>query len=103
MSTPNAPQVDWTAIANASFALLDKMLLPAKLQLSRGNRFRIGEYFDKKFQAREAQRPTDPAKIVPVLYEAVVKDVNDEVNGGPRGQLTWEILPKKLAAHYQNI
>jgi hypothetical protein len=103
MSTPNARQVDWTAIANASFALLDKMLLPAKLELSRGTRFRIGEYFDKKFHGREAERPTDPTKVAPILYEAVVKDVNDEVNGGQRGQLTWTVLPKRLAAHYRNI
>ncbi len=44
-----------------------------------------------------------PDALAEIFYEAVVKDVNDEVNGGQRGQLKWTVLPKKLAAHYKAL
>jgi len=89
---------------NKAFESLEKMLLPAKLASTgidgRGNGFRIVEHYAKNYKGREAMTPDAMAKI---FYEAVAEDVTQEVNGGQKGSLVWLVLPKKLAAHYQNI
>jgi hypothetical protein len=80
------------------------MLLPAKLASTgvdgRGNGFRITEYYTKNYKGREAATPDALATI---FYEAVRKDVQDEINGGQKGSLVWLVIPKALQAHYVRI
>lgn len=94
----------WSAVLAEALKVLDQMLLPAKLAQTQGNRFRLGEYFQKAFEQIEDQRPTDPKVIANLFYGFIVNDVNKVVNQpGYESQLFWEVKPKKLIGHEQNI